>query len=124
MSENTNQNQYRPRTVTPPGETIGELLEERSVRQTELATRMGVTPKFVNELIAGKASITPNTALALERALNLPAEFWLAREAKYQEALARESAYENLVASPGSTSYQLEICVGTVGLRRTVTSQR
>jgi HTH-type transcriptional regulator / antitoxin HigA len=96
MSENSSRHEYRPATVSPPGQTIGDLLEERELRQAELATRMGVTPKFVNELVAGKASITPPTALALERALDVPAEFWLAREAKYQESRARAAAYQEL----------------------------
>jgi HTH-type transcriptional regulator / antitoxin HigA len=90
MTERT-LNQYRPTLVTPPGVTISDLLEEQGIRQNELATRMGVTPKFINELVAGKAPVTPPTALALERALGTPAHFWLAREAQYQEARARES---------------------------------
>lgn len=57
---------------------------------------MGVTPKFVNELVAGKASISPTTAIALERTLDLPAEFWLARDARYQEYRAREDAESEL----------------------------
>jgi HTH-type transcriptional regulator/antitoxin HigA len=99
MSENSTRHEYRPTNVTPPGQTIGDLLGERDLRQTELATRMGVTPKFVNELVAGKASITPPTALALEKALDVPAEFWLAREAKYQEARARAAAYQGFSSS-------------------------
>ena len=53
---------------------------------------MGVTPKFINELVAGKASITPTTALAMERALDVPADFWLVRDARYQESKARSEA--------------------------------
>lgn len=91
-------NQYRPSTVTPPGVTLADLLEERGIRQAELAVRMGVTPKFVNELIAGKASVSPTTALALERALDVPADFWLARDARYQEAKARLEANVELLS--------------------------
>jgi addiction module HigA family antidote len=89
-------NQYHPNSVTPPGATLADLIEERGIKQAELATRMGVTPKFVNELVAGKASITPTTALAMERALDVPADFWLAREARYQESLARADARSQL----------------------------
>jgi len=91
-------NQYRPSTVTPPGATLADLLEERGITQAELATRMGVTPKFINELVAGKASITPTTALALERALDVPADFWLVRDARYQESKARSEAETALAA--------------------------
>lgn len=99
MTEEQMQNQYRPSKVSPPGTTLGELLEERGIRQIELATRMDVTPKFVNELIAGKATITPTTALALEKALGVSASFWLARDARYQEALAREASESELAAN-------------------------
>ncbi len=92
------QNEYRPTSVSPPGHTIADLIEERGIKQVELAARMGVTPKFVNELIAGKVTISPTTALALERTLALPADFWLTRDARYQEHQARsasESALED-----------------------------
>jgi addiction module HigA family antidote len=92
MTDQTIRNQYRPSSVTPPGDTLNDLLEERGLKQTELATRMDVSAKFVNELIAGKASISPATALALEKSLDVPADFWLARDARYQEALARGKA--------------------------------
>jgi len=99
MTERQLQNEYRPASVTPPGDTLGDLLEERGIRQTELATRMGVTPKFVNELIAGKATITPTTALSLEKALDVSADFWLARDARYQEARAREESRTEMTAN-------------------------
>jgi HTH-type transcriptional regulator/antitoxin HigA len=54
-------NQYRPSTVTPPGATLADIIEERGIKPAELATRMGVTPKSINELVAGKVSITPTT---------------------------------------------------------------
>lgn len=92
-------NQYRPAALSPPGQTISDLLEERGIRQTELATRMDVTPKFVNELIAGKAGITPATALALEKALDVPADFWLVRDAHYQAVQAREALHAEMAAS-------------------------
>ena len=92
----TQTNQYRPATVTPPGATLADLIEERGIKQAELAIRMGVSPKFINELVAGKASITPNTALAMERALDVPADFWLVRDARYQEYKARAESEAEL----------------------------
>jgi plasmid maintenance system antidote protein VapI len=57
--------------------------------QTELAARMGRPLKTVNEIIKGKAAITPETALQLERVLGAPAHFWLTREKHYREYLER-----------------------------------
>jgi addiction module HigA family antidote len=97
MPENSS-NSYQPESVTPPGATLADLLEERGIRQNELAVRMAVTPKFVNELVAGKAPITPTTALSLERTLGVPADFWLARDAHYQAFRARLAAHVDLEA--------------------------
>lgn len=86
---NAIQNQYKPDYVSPPGETLEEILEEREMTQAELAERMGRPKKTISEIINGKAAITPETALQLERVLGVPASFWSNRERLYREALAR-----------------------------------
>jgi HTH-type transcriptional regulator / antitoxin HigA len=80
---------YAPREVSPPGATLRDLMEERSLSQAELSRRLGRPSQAVNEIIAGKKEITEDTALELERVLQVPAHFWLAREARYREHLAR-----------------------------------
>lgn len=84
-------NEYRPDYVSPPGETLEELLEERGMSQAELAERTGRPKKTINEIIQGKTAITPETALQLERVLGTPARFWLTREQQYREFLARQN---------------------------------
>ncbi len=64
--------------------------------QAELAERTGRPKKTINEIIKGKASITPDTALQLERVLGIPAGFWNNLERNYQEILARLSEEERL----------------------------
>ena len=83
-------NMYAPDFVSAPGETLEELLEDRGMTQTELAERMGRPKKTINEIIQGKAAITAETALQLERVLGTPARFWLEREQHYREFLARQ----------------------------------
>ena len=68
---------YAPRRVSPPGGTLQDLLDERGMAQNELAERTGLTTKAINEVVKGKAALTPETALKLERALGVPADFWL-----------------------------------------------
>ena len=80
---------YQPTEVSPPGETLAELIDERGITQAELARRMGRPLNPVNEMILGTKEITEDTAIELERVLGTPAHFWLAREAKYREFLAR-----------------------------------
>lgn len=91
---------YEPTTVSPPGETLAELLDERGLTQAELATRLHRPAKTINEIIQGTAAITPETAIQLEQALGTPAAFWLTREAHYREYLARRSD-EAQIVGPG-----------------------
>lgn len=93
---NVIQNQYTPDYVSPPGETLEEILDERDMSQAELAERMGRPRKTISEIINGKAAITPETALQLERVLGIPAIFWNNRERHYREALARKEEQERL----------------------------
>jgi HTH-type transcriptional regulator/antitoxin HigA len=85
---------FRPDWVSTPGETIVDLIEEKDWTQAELAQRLGFTPKHLNQLIKGKVSLTQDAALRLERVLGSTANFWLNREAKYREHLARIEAQE------------------------------
>jgi HTH-type transcriptional regulator / antitoxin HigA len=82
-------NEYWPTEVSPPGATLRELLEQRGITQADLAERMGRPKKTINEIIRGKAAITPETALQLELVLRVEAEFWNRREQSYREYLAR-----------------------------------
>lgn len=92
-------NAYRPDSVSIPGDTLADLLEERSMTQAELAERTGRPLKTINEIIKGKSAITPETAIQFERVLGTPAEFWNQREANYRAFLARKKEVENLSTS-------------------------
>ncbi len=94
-------NEYLPDRVSPPGETLLEMLEERGMSQAELAGRTGRPKKTINEIIKGKASITPATALQLEHVLGAPASFWNNREQHYRESLARQAERDSLEGQVG-----------------------
>jgi addiction module HigA family antidote len=87
---------YQPDVAIPPGETIREILESKSMTQAELANRMGRPTNKVNEVIQGKRQITADTALELELALGLPASFWINLEKNYQLNKARLSQDKRL----------------------------
>lgn len=89
-------NQYNPDYVSPPGGTLEEILNERGMTQVELAMRTGRKVKTINQIIKGKAPITPETALRLERVLSISARFWNNREKNYREYLARIEEQERL----------------------------
>ena len=88
---------FSPDWVSPPGETIVDLIEEKDWTQAELAQRLGYTTKHLNQLIKGKAALTEDAALRLERVLGSTANFWLNREVKYREHLARIEQIESKI---------------------------
>lgn len=89
-------NEYVPDFVSPPGDTLRELLDDLRISQTELAQRTGRPKKTISEIVNGKAAITPDTALQLELVLGTPATFWNTREQHYREYLARKAQEERL----------------------------
>lgn len=82
----------------PPGEVLAEELEARGMTQKELAARLGRPAQVVSEVVNAKKSITPDTAIGLEKVLGLRAEFWNGLESDYQMALARNREKEVLEA--------------------------
>jgi HTH-type transcriptional regulator/antitoxin HigA len=75
---------YRPDYAIPPGETVRSTLDALGMTQADLSRRTGLSAKHINQIIQGAAPITPDTALALERVLGVPARFWNALEANHQ----------------------------------------
>jgi len=82
----------------PPGETLRETLDAIDLPQAELARRMGRPQKTINEIVQGKAQITPETAIQLESVLGIPAAFWNNLEKQYRETLAAIEAERALEA--------------------------
>ncbi len=89
-------NQFQPDYAVPPGEVLEDYLESFAMTQAELAERTGLAKKTVNEIVKGKAPITPETALRFERVFNRQAGFWNNLERLYQEDRARLSDRERL----------------------------
>lgn len=94
----TIQNQYQPDYVSSPGETLEETLEHIGMTQVELSERTGLHKKTINEIIKGKAPLTAETALILERVLGVPAGLWNNLERNYREWLARQEEQQRLAA--------------------------
>src|ERR1700722_14006112 len=80
---------YRPAYGVAPGKLLEEYLETQSISARELARRCGRSAKLIVEIISGKASLEPETALQLERVLGMDADVWLRMEATYRLFLAR-----------------------------------
>lgn len=76
-----------PDEVFSPGEFIRDELEERGWTQNDLANIMGRPLRTVNEIIAAKKGITPETAIGLADAFGTSAELWLNLESAYRLSL-------------------------------------
>ena len=88
-------NSFEPDWISPPGDTIADLLEEKDWNQKDLASRLGFTQKHVSQLITGKVPITEDTAAKLEVVLGGKVSFWLNREAQYRAQLAKTGDYSD-----------------------------
>ena len=56
---------------------LEEFLKPLEISQSAFAIRLGVSFPRLNEIIRGKRSVTPDTALRLARVLGMSADFWL-----------------------------------------------
>jgi len=84
--------------AVPPGATIKEQLEYRSMSQKEFASRMGMSEKHISRLINGEVQLTTDVANRLEMVLGLPARFWNNLEAIYRDKLAKAEAENSMDA--------------------------
>ncbi|ALN64618.1 addiction module antidote protein, HigA family [Lysobacter antibioticus] len=82
--------------IFPPGEFLREELEARNWTQTELAEIIGRPVRLINEIIAGKKSITPETAVQLGDSLGTGPEVWMNLESQYQ--LSKVRSADDLIA--------------------------
>lgn len=82
--------------VFPPGRTLAEKLQEMGLDANDLASRMGYTPKAVNDILQGYVRVTPEVAISLEMVTEIPCGFWLRRQNSYDEYLARKRVKESL----------------------------
>ncbi|MFD6681267.1 ImmA/IrrE family metallo-endopeptidase [Micromonospora parva] len=87
---------YQPDSVPAPGETLRETIEALDMSQAELSMRTGLSAKHINQIVQGIATISHETAIALERATGVPASLWNSLESNYRDYLARKRERERL----------------------------
>lgn len=77
-------NKFTPAEVFSPGDFLRDELDARGWTQAEFAEIIGSSTRLVNEIIAGKRSVTPETAVNLAAALGTSAQVWMNLESAYQ----------------------------------------
>jgi addiction module HigA family antidote len=84
---------------THPGAVLKEELAARGLSANAFALKLRVPPQRIQEIVAGRRGISPETALRLEASLGTPARLWLGMqsaydlydaEAKFGEAVRQE----------------------------------
>lgn len=80
---------YNPNFIIHPGKTLDENLEFIKMSQVELSLRTGLGEKHISQIINGESPITPDTAIKLERAIGISAEFWNSLQGNYDIAQSR-----------------------------------
>jgi len=75
---------------------LEEFLKPLDISQSAFAIRLGVSFPRLNEVVRGKRSVTPDTALRLARVTGMSADFWLGLQLDWDlwHALRSEKARE------------------------------
>ena len=80
-----------------PGEILmEEFLKPMEISQYKLAKDISVPARRINEIVQGKRSITPNTALRLSRYFGLSERFWINLQARYDLEIEKDKLDDRL----------------------------
>ena len=82
--------------VHPGGILFEDFLKPMGITQHRLAKSIGVPQRRIGEIIAGKRSITADTALRLARFFGTDAESWINLQAYYDLAVAEERLHDRI----------------------------
>ncbi len=66
-----------------PGKILKEELAARGLSATAFGLKLRVPPQRIQEIVAGRRAISPETALRIGRALGTGARIWLAMQQSY-----------------------------------------
>ena len=77
-------------TKTHPGAVLKEELEARALTANAFALKLRVPPQRIQDIVAGRRGITPETALRIAASLGTPARLWLNMQAAYDLQCAEE----------------------------------
>lgn len=80
-----------PRTSIHPGEILGDELDALGLSAAELARLLDVPANRISQIVAGKRSISADTALRLGRYLGTSPDLWMNLQKTYELDLARNA---------------------------------
>ena len=75
-----------------PGELVKACLDDLGISAAEAAKGLGITRQQLHNVISGRSSITPETAIRFEKAFGSTADTWLRMQMNYDLAQTRKRA--------------------------------
>jgi|LAHS01.1.fsa_nt_gb HTH-type transcriptional regulator/antitoxin HigA len=72
-----------------PGETLQELLTTYGMSEKELAQRIDISAKTIEDIVNGKQGITPVTAKKLSTVFALDTRFWISLQEDYDREIQK-----------------------------------
>ena len=88
------------RTPIHPGEILADELKEIGISAAELARTLDVPANRVSQIIAGKRSVSADTALRLARYFGTSPDLWMNLQKMYELDLARKEIGRALANIP------------------------
>jgi HTH-type transcriptional regulator/antitoxin HigA len=88
--------EFEPDWAKAPGDIILAELKAKGLSQAEFALRTSLSAKHINQLIKGITTLSPDVAVALERTLDMPVDFWLKAEASWRSRQVRTNSRARL----------------------------
>lgn len=88
--------QFIPSIVFHPAETLREKLVEMGMSIKEFALRTGKPEKTIIAVLNEESSLTPEMAVLFENVTKISAAFWINKQARFNEYLARRKQEESL----------------------------
>ena len=84
------------RTPIHPGEILSDELSELNIAAAELARAIKVPPNRITQIVAGKRSISADTALRLGKWFGTGPRLWLNLQQAYELDLASQELKDTL----------------------------
>ncbi len=78
---------FQPDWVSPPGDTIIDLMDEHGISDEELSKKIGLSLDRGQQLLEGKLRLNPSLADKLEELFSVSTDFWIRREDAYRRQI-------------------------------------
>ncbi|EPN9381213.1 ImmA/IrrE family metallo-endopeptidase [Cronobacter malonaticus] len=78
---------FQPDWVSPPGDTIIDLMDEHGLSDEELSKKIGLPLTRGQQLLQGKIHLNESLASKLENLFNVSSDFWMKRENAYRQQI-------------------------------------